>query len=73
MSIVVIEQVFSHQTVFLPDIFSDQFIGCYKHKSARQHRQSPDLLSNNTISNCVNYCRSKGYTFAGVEVNFLMI
>ena len=51
-------------------IFSDQYVGCYwkLSDSGFSHQQLPDPITTNSIDNCITYCRSKEYTFAGVQV-----
>ena len=50
------------------NIFSDQYVGCYVTNSGFSHQQQPDLITTNSIDNCITYCRSKQYTFAGAQV-----
>ena len=55
------------------DIFSDQYVGCYQPPkkgvdTGFPHMQQPSRLLNNTVDNCVEYCRGQNYTYAGLRV-----
>ena len=63
----------TNRSVVFSDIFSDQYVGCYESAgSGFLHQQVPKPTTTNSIINCVNYCRSQQYTFAGVQVTLTL-
>ena len=53
------------------DIFSDQYVGCYQSGGSKDSgfdKYQQLSTGTNSITSCVNHCRSEGFTFAGVQV-----
>lgn len=54
------------QTTLLPNGWSS--VGCYREPSSGRALEGASTSSDTmTASQCLNYCSSKGYAFAGVE------